>query len=391
MQPIRFNSEIDGPPHRQTLDCIRKASYYNFPPARGTFDSGLTQFLQDDDVYTFVNATETNTSAIVITNARESEACIYISGLNDRMQIPSLVRAFTSRQPADKICGEPYNRAAEFIRAVVNAQLFPSPHFVTIAGHSFGGATAMCLGALLKRDRQNSLMKIITYGAPRCLYRGYANVWRNYAFIARCWTPLDPVVRTLPSFTDLQRLYQDNNENIDRSHSWAAWSQPVTGYEVASNGTMRPLQDSAAPLLGGFLGLGAWLGSVDAYGSTQHALTSYANYFAATAAVPRPETQPLHETIRQGPIPSLSRAEERRQSEEAVGAQAREVEANPVAFVDQFMSAVPAVPHEIFRKASSRNLRWITYAGNTVTYCTGKRQQKSLCKYFNKRLRGQLN
>jgi len=144
-----------------------------------------------------------------------------------------------------------------------------------VAGHSMGGAVAIALTYRLQALVANSMMRTITFGAPRSGVAEFANTLRS-AFIQRWNTVGDPVPNVPPRQSQAPLLYAFFSR-AGRSNS-NRFEHASGGTTIADDGTLTaedvPTGITEVPEIN----LGTWLLQIALQTQNAHSMSFYSSY-----------------------------------------------------------------------------------------------------------------
>jgi pimeloyl-ACP methyl ester carboxylesterase len=287
-------SPIDGVLHAENVQILQGCS-------AATTMAGLRQrcpgLFRDDDLYDVVNSSSLLPKTTIIRNQSQRAILYVLNGMVNYDKVQACLDGWDNPNIGGNGLTYPYETAArDLLYTTYVPGGNPSWLSVRIIGHSYGGAVAPYLASRLSYVRQETDMKIYTYGAPKpstnLHWRGAITNNTRRVFLIGDPVPLLPL-----NYQDMASLWA--LVGVPLARRWSEWNQLCTGLTVTDQAQMvvseYPRRDDS-PFR--FSTLAAWLTGVRAFGADTHSLDAYYRAMAVVPAVTQYNPAPTTERIR---------------------------------------------------------------------------------------------
>lgn len=382
-------SEINGTKHRQNLGFLLAARACNDAPS---FRNMYRASIADADTVAMVPSGPTNPKTFVVGDHTNRRLLVVIGGMDNDLQRDAILTALRTQPPDGGRGAPPYDNGVAAILPYTN---FGGPGTwdeITIIGHSYGGAVAMCLASRFYVTYDTPNVWTFTYGAPKYGLSTLANFWRGSSVVNVVNTD-DPIAGFPPSFSDdpvfcLLVGTGGFSNTFAGTRNSDLWKAPMTKYLVRDS---RFIQTSTDNFLANKhpLPVTAWLLSQDWFGAVSHTLDGYVGAIANVPAVEAPSIQPHTVPAASVNAPRMTEvqmSQEVRRSLQSAGLQtATDVDLA----VRQTQAAIISIRGTYYTRARFHKVPVVKYDGQIVLVCKGVRDQKKIVKQLNKTLRGQ--
>lgn len=383
-------SQVDGEKHRENMRLIRWVVDSN---SANDFRGLAGDLVQDTDNVIWQGSTDLGSKTILVADQARKNLLVVAMGSQGNDNRDALVNAFRTAPNRSEGSAAPYWEGSASPMNCIDTTLSGVYDTVTLVGHSYGGAMMMALNLRLRLAQDVPHLYTYTYGTPRYGYRTFGNRWANQ-WIAQVYASFDPVVLIPP--TRAEDILFDQyvglispltfvrvRANLDNYYS------PMSWYNLSSlaPGVMTPTTLAGAVVRAIDSPVSLWLSGHDAFGAAAHSLSHYTSLLSLVPVVDMPSRTPMTVPIASPRAPRPSQAVVNRQISEALVQAGIKTELNVESAIQQTQEAIVNVPNVIYRKTRIGKFRTISYAGQMVLVCKGKRDQKRICRSLNKNLR----
>jgi len=369
-------------PQLHLTNCLAIKTLTLEDPKAALAASGLYGITTADQAV-LIDATSTNTRGLAVYDGRR--LLIIVDGLRTFAQARDLVLNWDITNLRSEVSGlsKPFADAARTMESRIPPTWFSTSIETRIIGHSYGGASGSCLGAIRKRFFPAQPMRVYSYGAPRPGLGSTSGQFRAAGLI-RVVGRYDPVP-TIPPHPDEEPLICLMAPARIRA-GMQTQEQPFSAYYVEADGrTIINFEDQTISTQVR-QNLADWLVSGAVFNNTYHTLDSYIAKFqnGVNNNPPLNLADPPTRFVRTADIgPSAERA----LMQQAAINSGLEVAGNPEVATNQIYGIIVPVPKLRFRKATILGVRACTYDGNIVGFFSGKREQRKVVRDLNRRLR----
>lgn len=368
----------DGPLHRQNIAILQGCLVSTTIQQLASQCPGIFVV---SDVYFAQQSFPLTPLFTVVVDQNSLTLLIVLNGMVNFDKIPACINGWANPNFNSDGSIYPYQTAANLIATgIPGLPAGRSWNEVRIIGHSYGGAVAMWLMAIVPSVGLRTLMRTYTYGAPKPSqgFSWHPDYLRN---TRRVFNSNDPVPNLPLSYDDMSNLWVLTG--VPTARQWTRWTQPCSGLTQIGTPGLVPAQ---APTFGSLPGLiftlTGWLSGIGAFGNDSHSLNSYAAYVAgipfAIAPSPAPATVP---TPRHTPEPTAVQL--RQAQSTAIAAVTQTVSASPNDTVVGIQSGVAIVAGERFYGRKIGRQHVIYYAGEVITYTRTEREQRAMVRRLN--------